>query len=294
VRYSSNGNYKFPSVSRNSFRNPYTDAVQFFASIYAKELKIAGGDPTWNQENVDGSVIKNLFTLNRNIHQLTLGSLVAITEPEWNELQIGISQAFNVVYPFNTSYSQLVGSIGATISNPGGPGLVAGTYLNVAANNITGTGVGATFDVIVTNPIGITSITNVNPGTGYQVGDTFNFFGIIPGSLSEIITINSITGTGGVTPVQLNAYNAVMGVLDNGPTTPANLLGADASVLGSFAQGVAFADAWNNLKVPYDASIGVETPFLAPILRPAGTFNFYYRYTGLRRWFGFVGYDSLP
>lgn len=205
TKYSSGGTYKLPgrNVSLNS--NVYTDAVQYFASVYAKEVRIATTDATWDQKMIDGSNVTSVFTPNRNTHQINLGMLVAASEDEWNELQIAISQAFNTVYPFD-----------------------------------------------------------------------------IP-----LITL-------AYSPSSITAYNNLMGVFDNGAVTPAPLLGADLSPLGNFAQGTTYADAWNTIKVPYDASIGVETFFIAPIAQPAGATKFYYRYTGIRRWFGFNGYDSLP
>lgn len=106
---------------RSKHDNPYTDAVFFFASIYAKALKIAGGNPSWNQQFVDGKNLQKLYTPNRNMHSLTLGSVVATSEAEWNELQKTISKAFNIVYPFGIlgpwtkseldHYNALMGSI---------------------------------------------------------------------------------------------------------------------------------------------------------------------------------------
>ena len=142
-----------------------------------------------------------MFTPNRNIHELTLGMIVAISEAEWNELQIAISKSFNIVYPFD----------------------IAGPW----------------------------------------------------------------------SPTEITAYNTLMGVFDNGAVDPEALLGADFTPLGNFAQGTVWADAWNTIKVPYDLSIGVVTPFIAPIFQPAGATKFYYRYTGVRRWFNFIGYDSI-
>lgn len=186
--------------TRSKYDNTYTDAIFFFASIYAKELKIAGGDATWNQQFVDGANLTALYTPNRNMHSLTLGSVVASTEAEWNELQQTISRAFNIVYPF------------------------------------------------------------------------------------EIL--------GPWTKPEVDAYNALMGAIAISDT---DLKGADGSVLdpGPIAPGPDYANAWNNLRVPYDASIGVETYFIAPILKPATGQDQYYRFTGKRRWFGFEGYDSL-
>lgn len=186
---------------RTLYDNNYTNAVYFFASIYAKELKISGGDATWNHKLVDGKNLTALYTPNRNIHDLTLGNVVASSEAEWNKLQVTISRAFNIVYPF------------------------------------------------------------------------------------DIVSA--------LTAADILAYNNLMGVFDNGATTTFALTGADGSPLGTFAQGVTFADAWNTIKVPYDASIEVITYFIAPIFQPVGATKFYYRYTGLRRWFDFTGYNLI-
>lgn len=199
IKPSTSNTFGLPAGKPTRYKNPYTNAVTFFASIYAKELKVAGGDPTWNHTLVDGTNIKALFTPNRNIHDLTLGMIVAFSEFEWNELQITISRAFNIVYPFD----------------------------------ITG------------------------PWAGFE----------------EV------------------AYNALMGTFGNGAISPFNLIADDGSILGNFNQGVDWADAWNTLRVPYDAANGVETPFIAPIAQPSGASTFYYRYTGKRRWFDFTNYD---
>lgn len=278
---------------RTLYDNNYTNAVYFFASIYAKELKISGGDATWNHKLVDGKNLTALYTPNRNIHDLTLGNVVASSEAEWNELQVTISRAFNIVYPFDIAGTTSGSAINVTITNSGGPGPIVGFYPALPAANLTGTGVGATFDVLVTAiPLGISAVSCVNPGSGYNIGDTFNF-PTMPGSLAEIMTIASFGGSSIYNPSQILAYNNLMGVFDNGATATFALTGADGSPLGTFAQGVTFADAWNTIKVPYDASIGVTTYFIAPIFQPVGATKFYYRYTGLRRWFDFTGYNLI-
>lgn len=293
TKYSSNGTYKLPGKKNTLFNNVYTDAVQFFASVYAKELQIANTNATWNQRMVDGSNVQSVFTPNRNIHQVTLGMLVAVSEEEWNEFQIAISRAFNIVYPFDISGTTSGSAINVTITNSGGPGPVVGFYPALPANTLTGVGVGATFDVLVTViPLGVSAVSCVNPGSGYQVGDTFNFL-TLPGQLVELMTIASFGGSSIYNPSQILAYDDLMGVFENSTTATSILKGADGSNLGVFAQGEVFANAWNTTKVPYDASIGVKTFFIAPILKPVGATKFYYRYTGIRRWFGFEGYDSL-
>jgi hypothetical protein len=191
----SSAGYAMPSAKKASqFRNPYTEAVAFFAGIYAKELKIAGGDATWNQRTIDGRTIRSPYVPNRGLYGLTLGTLIATSEAEWNELQIAIGASFDIVYPFD-----------------------------------------------------------------------------VPG-----VTL---------TPAEVLAYNTFMGTFDNGIVDPAPLLAADSTPLGVFAQGAVFANAWNTLRVPYDLTTGVVTQFIAPITQPVSATKFYYRFTGIRRWF---------
>lgn len=205
IRYSTGGTYKLFGKKFSKWQNLYIDAVNYFASIYAKELKVANFNEAWDYKLVDGSVQKDVFTPDQNIHHLNLGMVVAISENEWNELQITISKAFNLIYPFDI------------------PSVVA-LY-----------------------------------------------------SPSEIVNLNNL-----------------MGVFSGGAAPTKQLSDANGNVLGVFSQGQVYADRWNTLKVPADAALGVETPYLAPIYQPAGATNFYYRYTGKRRWATpFEGYDLV-
>jgi hypothetical protein len=88
------------------------------------------------------------------------------------------------------------------------------------------------------------------------------------------------------TPTEILLYENSMGVFNTGAGATAPLLNAlGAPIPGSpFTQGVAYADAWNNLKVPADAALGFETYYIAPIYKPSTGTNYYYRYTGVRRW----------
>lgn len=88
------------------------------------------------------------------------------------------------------------------------------------------------------------------------------------------------------TPTEILLYENSMGVFNTGAGATAPLLNAlGAPIPGSpFAQGVAYADAWNNLKVPADAALGFETYYIAPIYKPLTGTKYYYRYTGVRRW----------
>ena len=88
------------------------------------------------------------------------------------------------------------------------------------------------------------------------------------------------------TPTEILLYENSMGVFNTGAGATAPLLNAlGAPIPGSpFAQGIAYADAWNNLKVPADAALGFETYYIAPIYKPSTGTKYYYRYTGVRRW----------
>ena len=205
TKYSTGGTFKLAGKKTSKWQNLYIDAVNFFASIYAKELKVANFNDVWDYRLVDGSVQKDVFTPDQNIHHLNLGMVVAFSENEWDELQITISKAFNIIYPFD-----------------------------------------------------------------------------IP-SVVSLYTFTEITN-----------LNALMGVFSGGSTLTKNLYNANGVLLGTYNQGVDYADAWNSVKVPADAALEVYTPFIAPIYQPAGANDFYYRYTGKRQWLSpFNGYDLV-
>lgn len=82
------------------------------------------------------------------------------------------------------------------ITNPGSGGVTGPiTYSNVAANALTGVGVGD-FDVTVTGGV-ISGVVPSSPGTGYVGGDTFSFtsgdIGGVTGSVITVVTVD--TGT---------------------------------------------------------------------------------------------------
>jgi hypothetical protein len=91
-------------------------------------------------------------------------------------------------------------------------------------------------------------------------------------------------------------YNK-MGLFSGGTTAALALLDANGAPLpGSpYSQGVAYATAWNAVKVPADAALNVITPYIAPVANPipvAGD-EYFYRYTGVREWAApFTGYDA--
>lgn len=199
TRFSTSGGYKLPAKSTSKYNNPYTDAAEFLADVYQKELLLSTGQtgplPQANE------IFSQRYTPDQNNRRLTLGSVVAFTEAEWNELQITISRMFNIIYPFN-------------------------------------------LDIYV--PV-------FSPS---EIANYETLMGVFPTDSSATFVLDSVDGP-----------------------------------LGTFDQGVDFAEAWNSLKVPHDATLGITTPFIAPIARQNGKLIYYYRYTGSRRWFGFQGYD---
>lgn len=104
----------------------------------------------------------------------------------------------------------------------GGSGWDSGgsaTFPNVVANTLTGSGAGAIFDVTVTAGV-ITGLvlhaSDVAPGVGYAVGDTFDFtppLGGAGGPGTTTITVDSVN-TGEIQYVQITAGGS-------GYTTPA-------------------------------------------------------------------------
>lgn len=209
IKLSTSGGYRMPYRKTSKWQNPVLDAVNFLASVYAKEVKVADFNADWNKRLIDGEPQKDQFVVVQSSHYKTIGTIIAFSEMEWNQLQITISKLFNIIYPF-TELETLQ---------------TAGIYNSTDINNM----------------------------------------------LSQ------------------------MGVLGAGSTPTKALLDADGNSLpGSpFNQGDDYAQAWNTLKVPADAALGVTTPYLAPIYQPAGATNFYYRFTGIREWFSpFEGYDS--
>ena len=198
------GNFRMPAKKSSKWANPFIDGMNFLASIYAKALRVATGDASWNHRLVDGEPQKDVFTIDQNMHHLTLGSIIAFSENEWDELQITISKVINII-----------------------------------------------------------GVQNAIPSGLY-------------------------------TPTELQTLFANAGMWSGGATATLALTAANAAPLGTFAQGVTYADKWNTLKVPADAALGVKTPFLAPVYNnPGGTPLFYYRYTGDRQWMSpFTGYNT--
>lgn len=204
VKLYTQGTFRMPAKKSSKWANPFIDALNFLASVYAKELRISTGDPSWNHLLANGAKQKDVFTIDQNMHHLTLGSIVAFSENEWDELQIAISKTINIIGAQNT--------------------IPAGVYSPAELNTL------------------------------------FTNAGMWSGGSFPVILLSNAQGTG----------------------------------IGVYAQGLAYATAWNSLKVPADAALGVKTPFIAPVYKSPTSADFYYRYTGDREWKSpFIGYDSF-
>lgn len=104
TKYSTSGTFKLPAKKISVYQNPVQDTYQFFSSVYAKIQKVANSNETWNfemvvQNQLTPKNVQALYTPNRNIHSLDLSMIVAISEPEWNELNYAVSKAVNIIYP---------------------------------------------------------------------------------------------------------------------------------------------------------------------------------------------------
>lgn len=205
TRLYSTNTFKLPSKKKSKWENPYMDAVNYFASIYAKELKVAKFNLPWNHELENGEPQTDPSTLDQNIHHLSLGMVVAFSEKEWDQLQITISKVLNIT--------------------------------NVLYSHPTGLYTSADYAYILKQ------------------------MGVFSG------------GTGATLPLLDACSNPL-------PGSP-------------FPQGIAYATAWNTLKVPADKLLDVKTDYIAPVYQPVGQTEYFYRYTGIREWMSpFSGYDT--
>ena len=104
------------------------------------------------------------------------------------------------------------GGIETWALSSGGTGYLGGgtgAISTVPALNITGTGTGAEFDIIITGGV-ITSIalsnTNTSPGTGYNIADTFEFDNSFLGGTGAgvVVTIETVN-TGKIQYIQVTS-----------------------------------------------------------------------------------------
>jgi len=206
--WSTKSTFRLPAKKATLYKNPLIDAHDFLSSIHAKQLAIANNNHIWNGDmaNTPPVYLSNqqlsAYSLDRGIHDEVLPGFAATTIEEWNELQTGISRAYN----------------------------------------ITGT-------------VGIAFLRNPPYTTNEQTESLVRM---------------------GIFFSNQNLFNAVGGLL------------------GVYAAGTTYADAWNSVKVPADAALGYQTNYIAPVYPGfliAGVSG-YYRYTGKSRWATpFTGWD---
>lgn len=216
--WSTKSTFRLPSKKNSKYKNPLIDALDFLSSIYAKSLKIADNNIIWNGDLVSTATLTNKQLSNhapdRGVHDDILPGFAATTIEEWNELQTGISRAYNIIQTVNIPY--------------------------LAPPNYTG------FELISSlNRMGITNLPNV---------------------------LNDATGN----PIILPAPQLV--------------------------PGIEYAKSWNEVKVPLDASLGYETPYISPVFPslvnlapvPPTLPNAWYRYTGKSKWsYPFTGWNLV-
>jgi len=126
-----------------------------------------------------------------------------------------------------------------TILTPTGTGVTSSPdtiYVNEPAVNVTGTGVGAHFTVVTVGNVA-DSITQTNPGSGYNQGDTFTI-GVLPGIL---FTIETATTMNNPTLIFRNADGSnYSGAANNVDTGDAIILTGDDDGIGHFADSFTF------------------------------------------------------
>lgn len=112
---------------------------------------------------VSGNVVTSVALINPGSHYTAADTLSAATSTIGGGSGVGFSIPVNAV---QTTGTGMVGALGTIIAGTGG---ASGTYGGVALTG--GSGSGATANITVSGG-GVTSITILNPGTQYQVGDT--------------------------------------------------------------------------------------------------------------------------
>jgi hypothetical protein len=214
TKFSTKSTFRMTPDVKTKYANPVIDAVNFLGSIHAKQLRIADNNAIWNGTLANNpprsgglsDQVLSQYVLDKGIHDEVLPGFAATTIEEWNELQTGISRAYNII-----------------------------------------------------NTLGLTN----PPYNNSELNDGLDQMGIF--STNQILT---------------------------------DAIGNPLPGSGTLAIWEAYADAWNEYKVPADAALGFDTPYIAPILpsrfliAPAPGSRAYYRITGKSRWaFPFTGWN---
>jgi hypothetical protein len=99
----------------------------------------------------------------------------------------------------------------------------AGTYNNVSASATSGTGVGATFNIVVANPSGsvVSSIVVSGSGTGYNIGDTLTIASSSLGASTSLGTdlVITLTAANIVSEVAFTLKTISEGIIMNSYST---------------------------------------------------------------------------
>lgn len=159
---------------------------------------------------------------------------------------LGVGNALDV------GAGKVIGSL--TLTN-GGTGYTNGTYAQVALTTVTGTGSGATADIVVAGNI-VTTVVLRAPGQGYAVGDTLSCASIGAGS-NFLLTVASTAS------ILRSDGTAVASRVGAGTATPR--AGLDVAAGGGVITGVTrlaftFASGGINAIETYLALVGTVAP----------------------------------
>jgi hypothetical protein len=159
----------------------------------------------------------------------------------------------------------------------GGAGYVDGTYTSVPAVTLTGTGSGALYTVVVVGGI-VTSITLTNPlvtpieaGSGYNIGDTFEFSNANLGGAGAgvVVTVDTLN-TGMITFITMltngSGYVAIPSI-----TVPAPGAGVQATFTGVLTGCNTYnagANCDSTVKPNINLALNESTIVCAPVTPP--------------------------
>ena len=93
----------------------------------------------------------------------------------------------------DSAVTQVNGVILSVALTNGGTGYTSNTYSQVALTNVSGSGTGATADIVVAGGI-VTVCALRSPGSGYAIGDTLSSAAIGGGS-GFVVTVSSVGGS---------------------------------------------------------------------------------------------------